>query len=244
VTKSLAPILLLAAAGCASGFNRAAMQEKLWDGKPVFTDEDVRRIEQLKPQLSVPFRLAVAPPLHPGWCAPETEGETEEILAWGERLKKEGVVSEFVLIPRMLFGLKPTHPHEGYLKAARAAAARCRADALLVLSSVTDVDRYVNPLAVLNLTLVGMVVVPGHHREALTILEGVVLDNRNEYLYFTASAEGTGSTIAPLANIDERDAIRRSRRQALRSFGDALAREAGRVRLVPPGPRYETPGRR
>jgi len=96
-------------------------------------------------------------------------------------------------------------------------------------------------LSVLNLTLVGMVIVPGHHKEALTIIEGVVFDNRNEYVYLVASAEATSVATAPLALLDDRDASRKSRLGALHRFGDALAREAHRFRPGPPGPRYETP---
>jgi len=114
---------------------------------------------------------------------------------------------------------------------------------VLILRSVTDVDSYINPLGLLDLTIAGMWLVPGHHKDALTIVEGVLIDNRNQFLYFAGSAEGTGSTFGPLAVIEERDAIRESRRNALHAFGERLARQAREARASVPGPRYETPGK-
>jgi rhombotail lipoprotein len=228
----------LAALGCSTGFNRRAMEEKLWGDEKIFTDDDVLRVERIRPQLQLPFRLAVAPPIRGGWRAPEElEGEREAILAWGEKLKASGVVSDFVLIPRFLIG-------GSRFKDARVAAARLGADAVLLLSEVSEVDAYVNPLAALNLTLVGMVVAPGHHRDALTIVEGVILDNRNEFVYFTASSEGKGHTVGPFASVNDRDAIRRSRVRAYEAFGDRLAQAAAGIKSPAPGPRYDTPGRK
>src|SRR5436190_1151978 len=118
---------------------------------------------------------------------------------------------------------------------------RLQEDAVLILRSLTDTDTYVNPLAVLDVTIVGMFLIPGHHADALTIVEGLVIDNRNQFLYFAASAEGTGSTLGPLAVVEKRDAVGESRRNALRAFGETLVKEAGRARSFVPGPRYDTP---
>jgi rhombotail lipoprotein len=244
--KKLIAILLTGAAGagCASGFDRVAMETQLQEDRRIFTDDDdVLRIEQLRPQIQFPFRLAVVPPLHlhRSWSddVGGTEGERDEILAWGDKLKKEGIVSDFTLIPSMLLD-----PRGNTLKSIRIAAARLQADAVLILHSITEVDSYVNPLGVLDLTIAGMFLVPGHKRDALTIVEGMVIDNRNQFLYFAGSSEGTGATLAPLATIEKKDAIRESRRNALRSFGEILVQEGRRVRSYVPGTRYETPGRK
>ena len=89
-----------------------------------------------------------------------------------------------------------------------------------------------------------MFLIPGHHADALTIVEGLVIDNRNQFLYFAASAEGTGSTLGPLAVVEKRDAVGESRRNALRAFGETLVKEARRARSFIPGPRYDTPGQK
>ena len=94
-----------------------------------------------------------------------------------------------------------------------------------MLSVATDLDEYVNPLSVLDVTIVGMWIAPGHHRDALTIVEGVMLDNRNEYLYAFARGEGTSSIVRPFAYADDSKAIGPSRMLALQAFGkDFVAR--------------------
>jgi len=94
----------------------------------------------------------------------------------------------------------------------------------------TDVDEYVNPASILDLTLVGLWVIPGHHVDALTIIEGAMIDNRNEYLYVLARGEGEERMLRPFAYARAEHAVQRSRRQALASFGDAFVREASQLK--------------
>jgi rhombotail lipoprotein len=239
------PILLaaLSAVGCSASFNPRAMEERQWGGEKFFTDDDLRRIEQLRPQLTPPIRLAIAPPMYE-YGSPEQDGEREAIEAWSAELKKTGLVKEVILLPKILLGTpsQGRHTHD-YFKAVRVAAARVQADAVLLMSSVTDVSSYLNPLSILDLTIVGIYVAPGHHKDAMTIVEGIVMDNRNEYVYWTGSAKATGTTTAPLVYIDKDDAIRKSRVAALKAFGERLAANANAFKPVPPGERYDSPGK-
>jgi len=225
--RTFAAILILGvtAGGCSTSFNRQAMEQELQgEGRIVFDDVDLLKIEQLRPQIQFPIRLAVVPPARVSpryWQEGSAKGEHEELMALGDQLKKDGIVSSFTVIPQILL-----QGSDQSLKAIRLAAARMGADAVLILRSVTDVESTINPLSVLNLTIVGMWLVPGHHKEALTMVEGMVIDNRNQFLYFAGSAEGSGSTYGPALVIDERDAIGESRRNALRSFGEVLVKEA------------------
>jgi rhombotail lipoprotein len=147
------------------------------------------------------------------------------------------------MIPSMLLDLGPDRNRSSYIKAVRVAAARVQADAVLFLRSVTDTDSYVNVLSVLDITIVGMFLVPGHQRDALTILEGMIIDNRNQFVYFATSVEGAGSATAPLAMFDHRDAVGESRRNALRAFGEQLVRDGRRVLSQAPGVPADTPGK-
>jgi rhombotail lipoprotein len=239
------PVLLaaLSAIGCSASFSARALEERQWGGEKFFTDDDLKRIEQLRPQLTPPIRLAIAPPLYEHG-SPEQEGEREAIEAWSAELKKSGLVKEVILLPNVLLGTpsQGRHTHD-YFKAVRVAAARVQADAVLVMSSVTDVSSYLNPLSILDLTVVGTYLVPGHSKDALTIVEGIVMDNRNEYVYWTGSARATGTTTAPLALIDRDDAVRRSRVAALKAFGERLTANVSSFKPVPPGERYDSPGK-
>jgi rhombotail lipoprotein len=236
----------LAAVGCQTGFNRESMNASLEADQPlVFDDADVLRVEQTRPQLQFPIRLAVVPPTmfnrRGSGERRETEGQRKEIMAWGEKLRDAGIVSDLFVIPDILTSQTRS---QDYIKDLRVAAARLQADAILILRSTTDVDSYANLLGVLDLTIVGMFVIPAHQKDALTIVEGMVFDNRNQYVYFAGSAEGLGTTFGPLASIEDRDAVRDSRREALRAFGELLLKEGQRMRDWMPGPRYSSPGQR
>lgn len=244
--KLTALMALLVLVGCTTAPNRTSMQQELEETRLVWVDDpDVFQVQQIRPQLPLPFRLAVVPPSlmhHDRYGTPgETDGERREILAWGDKLRDAGIISELILIPEMLVTHQGRNPE--FCRDLRVAAARLGADAILVLRSVSDVSSYINPLGILDVTLVGMVVVPGHHKDALTIVEGMLLDNRNQYVYLTVSAEGSGSTFGPLASIDAHPAVRRSRVAALKCFGDKLVAAAGRAPFDPAGPRYGTPGK-
>lgn len=245
--KILTTILIgLGAVGCQTGFNRDSMNSSL-QADPIlgYDDADVLRVEQARPQLQFPIRLAVAfQATVDRWGygeRSESDGQRKEIRAWGDKLRDAGLVSDLFILPDILTGQTRS---QNPVKDLRVAAARLQADALLILRSATDVDSYSNPLAVLDLTIVGMFLAPGHQKDALTIVEGIVIDNRNQYVYFAGSAEGLGSTFGPLAVVNDRDAVRDSRREALRSFGELLLKEAQRMRDWVPGPRYPSPGQR
>ena len=225
--------------GCAKGFNRGQMDSALRASSPRYTSSglSVEEIEKLQPQVKLPIRLAVAPPLFADrrWSRSDqldswSPGESSEIESWEQRLRSEGVVREVVLLPPLLVEACKSDDPGCVTRARRAAAARLQADALLVLNVATDVDEYVNPASILDLTLVGLWVIPGHHVDALTIIEGAMIDNRNEYLYVLARGEGEERMLRPFAYARAEHAVQRSRRQALASFGDAFVREASQLK--------------
>jgi hypothetical protein len=235
----IAAIVMLGA-GCAKkGFNRGEMESSLRSSNPTFVSSglSVEDIEKLKPQIQLPVKLAVAPPIaiSRSWSRGQDLGlwspdELAEIQSWEEPLRKAGVVSEFVVLPSILVEqCRYDDPGCG-VRARRAAAARVQADALLTINSATDVDEYTNPASVLDLTVVGMWVAPGHHRDALTIVEGVMIDNRNEYLYVYARGEGQENLVRPFVYADTWKAVRPSRLQALRSFGREFLNQASQLK--------------
>jgi hypothetical protein len=84
----------------------AMEQELQQDGRSFLTTGIVAQVEQLRPQIQFPIRLAVVPrPEHRAnryWqdSRESLKGEQEELDALGEQLKKDGIVSAFMVIPR------------------------------------------------------------------------------------------------------------------------------------------------
>jgi hypothetical protein len=116
------------------------------------------------------------------------------------------------------------------LRVGRSAAARVQADALLIVNLTSDVDKYANHASLLNLTIIGMWLIPAHHRDALTIAEGVMIDNRSEYLYAFARGEAEERTVRPYMFANSWKAVRPSRLHALQAFGREFVREVKRLK--------------
>jgi hypothetical protein len=92
----------------------------------------------------------------------------------------------------------------------------------LILNLATSTDEYANPASELYFTIIGMWLVPATHRDALTVAEGMLFDNRNEYLYAFARGEGEQKTVRPLVYADGRAAVDALRVEALKNFGVAF----------------------
>lgn len=218
----------VAVAGCSSTIDRGRMQRDLEQKDVQFTSRSVQEIEALRPQLEIPFRLAVAPPI---WRddATWTREEREELEAFGKELREIGLVSEFVLIPSVTYEIGGGSAKGDWFGRLREAAARHHADAVLVVRDIDDTSQWANVLSVLDLTIVGCWFVPGHSAEAFSIMQALLIDNRNEYLYASAEGEGAAKDTQPFAYLDG-DALRKEARTA--ALRDLRADLSGKARDV------------
>jgi hypothetical protein len=203
--------------GCAitsSGFDRAVLQTQMQQEAVQVTDDDIKQIQTLKPQLGFPCRIAVALKGDGnGWRW--TAKDKQMMEAWAITLRQEGIASDVVFMSNMFM-------HGETLKDLRAAAAKHGADALMVIQGGAMTDSYLNPAAVFNVTVLGGFVVPGSHRDALFLIQGGLIDVNNGFLYASVETEGEGSTLAPTFIIEEKDAIDRAKHQALARLGPEL----------------------
>ncbi len=225
----------LVSAACATGFDRPALEARLSTPEFQYTDEEVRAALSARPQLPMPCRVAVcllAEEYEDGYSEPVTASpdtwrftaeDRQRFEAWGDELRREGVVSD-------LFVMSELVPSDADLKSARLAAAKHGADAVLLVKGISQVDAYPTPLAVLNVLILPAYFIPANRRDALFILRGALWDVRNEYLYASVEAEGEGWTQAPLAYVDETDAIEEAKDKALEDFGPELVRRMSRMR--------------
>ena len=194
----------------------------------------LEEIEGLQPQLRFPIKLAISQPSSgSGWTA----DEIAIIESWEEPLRATGFVDSIVVLPESLsescgWGLAY---HCGVLRNRRAAA-RFHADALLFVAAQTEVRQYANPASILNLTVVGLWLVPAHHRNATTVLERTLIDNRNEYVYAFSRAYGEVKMVRPLAYSNWRRSADLSRQRALADFGSRMLAELEKYDVPAPTP--------
>ncbi len=216
--------LALVVAGCATGFHRQALQQRL-EGQPLeVSDEEIRAALEKKPQIRFPINLAVhliadtvpsgndvrlwGPTAGWRW----SQVDVERIEQWAQSLRQAGIVSNmFVMSQLVSAGNDP--------RSVRLAGAKHGADAVLVIKGVAEVDRYVNPSAILNLLILPGYFVPASHRDALFMMRAAIWDVANEFLYLSVDAEGEARMKGPTFRIRDSDAIDSAKSLALESFG-------------------------
>ncbi len=227
ILRTTLGLLLLCLAGCAAGLDRNLVRYQLENSSLQITDETTETIEEVKalrPQLMFPCKLAVYlhPPGYSEWQW--TSGDKRIFDAWGKELKRQGVVREAFFLPNMLLGEKKD------LHALRLAAAKCGADALLVVQGAVATDDYMNPAAAANLTVVGGFVVPGSHCDALFVAQALLIDVNNGFIYATAEGEGKGSVIRPSFIIEQSGAINNAKKRALHDLGPRVATQMQKLK--------------
>jgi len=201
--------------GCAHGFDRDALRERLNDGSLQSPDAAIAEARATRPQLRFPCRIAVylRPADRSEWrWTPEDRSAME---TWAAALKHEGIAGEVFPLPEMLAG-------KGDVRELRLAAAKCGADALFVIHGVAQTDGYMNAAAVFNLTVVGGYLVPASHRDSLFMMEGVLLDVDNGYVYTGVQAEGVGKIVRPTFLVEEKNAVALAKTRAIAQFGDEV----------------------
>lgn len=182
----LSAIVLITGCSTSRGFNREALREKL-DGKTTVSDQEIDKKLSLKAQLPKPFKVGIyfqGPVQKQGeeklwsWA----DSDKKKILSTVDKFKKNGEISKvFMISPAVTSGTD--------LKSLRLAAAQHGADALLVVSAVSDIDQYTTPWALTYIALFPALFVPASVSDILFISRAVMWDVRNEFLYLTAESE-------------------------------------------------------
>jgi hypothetical protein len=175
------------------------------------TDTAIVEARGLKPQLHFPCRIAVyVRPSNTGdWrWTPDDRAALEQ---WAAVLKQEGIASEVFLLPEMLTG-------KGDVKELRLAGAQCGADAVFIIQGTAQTDTYKNPGAVFNLTVVGGYLVPASHKDSLFVMEGILIDVDNGFIYAGLQVEGMGKVMRPTFVIEDKDSIAKAKANAVAQF--------------------------
>jgi hypothetical protein len=214
-------LLILTVTACASsrGFDRGALHGQLTEQK-VVTEDDIKQVMNLKPQLPDPFRLALyfAQPKSVAYYRNSwrwLDADKDALLGIVNELKGKKIVSDmFVISDAIVEGADN--------KALRLAAARAGADAVVIVNGVSDIDRYNNSLGVAYVLLVTPLFVPGTVADGLFMANASMWDVRNQYLYLSVESEGTATETKPAAFINENRLIKTAKSDALAALRKEL----------------------
>lgn len=211
--KFVLACMLICLAACAPTKNiKTGMYAKLPSQKPQFTEASLEEIAKLKPQINPPIKIAVAQPTGVEEWSSE---EIQEIESWLPELKTAGLASDLVVIPNSL----KQGCYYNTSDCSRTAAAKLQADAVISIGYSVVTDKYLNPLSFLNLSLVGMWIAPGHHRDSYAVFDAALVDTKNGYIYGIARGEGEVKTIRPYMYADSDTGQSEARLQALKALG-------------------------
>jgi hypothetical protein len=177
-------------------------------------DAKVREVAAVEPKLRFPARIGLAR-IENG----ELSGvPAEEAEAWMKAAEDLGpAFGQFVplsiLVAEMVSGPEPTQRYgRDYIASRmyrtmekiRLGAARQHLDAVLVYEVYGKSEQSANPLALLNLTIIGAYVLPGESVHAGGFASALLLDVRNGYPYGTARKVVDHDTVTPSAGSYDR----------------------------------------
>lgn len=229
MTRSLLALLLLAA-GCSvshRAFDHAALARAVRVSSHPTTEQEIQGAVALRPGLKLPIKLAVwFRPANPWrWSDYRVRWEDEDRSAILEALApvvEAGIIKE----PRVI--TDSILPGDG-VRDARFAAALHEADAVLIVTGATAIERRSTPAALLYPTVVGLWVAPGSQSEGICVATGTIWDVRSGFLYGAAEAEATWAETVPLMLVDEDRARAAAKRQAILSLAQDLERRFRRL---------------
>ncbi|MEM7204362.1 MAG: hypothetical protein AAF628_29150 [Planctomycetota bacterium] len=243
-TLLLAALLLLPS--CQSALHARQMWSDLAESGDVYETWGVAEEPPDQTALALPFRLGIAPPmvgLRQRFAGGQhrigswTEAEREAIEAAVEDFKAAGIVSEVVFLPRLLLGTPDQRGRPESIDrergtpsmpALRRAAQATRVDAVLVSHSLSDVREGINLWALLDLTLIGAFLAPGHEYRSVTVSEALLLGAHGGELYAFAEAQAESSKAMPLSKLDAEGVAATSRLEAIESLAHRLLAQTER----------------
>lgn len=211
---------------CSSkGFNKEVLRQELQAGETrQVTDEEIKKVLELKPQLPKPFKVGVyfVDNNHQNWDLRWNSEDKQMIMQLEEELKKTGEVSKMFLINESVVGGKD-------LKSIRLAAAHHGADALLMISSTSATEQYQNMAGLSYILILPALVVPGTITDALFITRAALWDVRNEYLYMAVESESFKRKKAPPISSDGHEELKKAKRDSMNGLRAEILRMAAEM---------------
>ncbi len=186
-------------------------------------DLSVDQIKQLRPQVKPPLKVALVNSNSRDYEAGFSPEEMQVIQDWAKRFKELGFIERLDVVPQSMLGSCGYKSETNCQKTqARIAGARMGADAVLFLSGHSVTDSYVNPLSFLNMTIVGMWIVPAHHRDSYAVYDAALFDIGNDYLFGVAEEYGESKSVLPFAYAERNTGQHEAKVEALKKVGQTL----------------------
>ena len=169
------------------------------NGAPTDVDDDVRRIAAIEPTLAFPARIGLAR-IHNGSL---TALPADEARIWQDLIDELGdQYGAFVPVSPLIASMVGEPAAPGMDRAAavianiRRGAARQHLDYVLTYEVGTSRQQKANALALADLTIIGMFVLPSRTVEVEATASGLMLDVRTGYPYATLTTHADKSGVS------------------------------------------------
>jgi len=105
-------------------------------------------------------------------------------------------------------------------------------ESAIVIRTIVKVDRYFNPAAILDLTIIGAYWFPGSNRDAFAKTRIEVINTKTKALISSAEGEGTAKISKPSFLIDTEEAVSLAKSESLRdAMRDLFKKLSARQKL-------------
>ncbi|MEI6424958.1 MAG: hypothetical protein WCP55_22285, partial [Lentisphaerota bacterium] len=152
-------------------------------------------------------------------------GDKKLVISYLENLEELGYISEYYVIPHNLGSSMQDINH--LINEAR----KMDADVLITLRGIIKVNRYFNPVAILDLTLLGACLFPGSNCDAILLAHMDMWNVKDRDCILTVTADGIKRISEPTFLIEPDDAVSPVMRETLRKV---LAEFKKRCREIKP----------
>ena len=218
---TLLSALLLTA--CSSIYKAPEISSRAGIEPSQFSDaKTIEEIRALKPQAKLPMKVVIVE-----YMLALSNSEREIIRNWEKKLIEIGFVSSMEVMPN---SLRPNCHYKAkddcFMQEIRKSSARMNADSMLFLTAQVETESYLNPLSILNVTIAGLWLAPGHHRESAAIFEASLFDINNGYLYGSTEGLGTGSSVRPYMYVEKKLSETEAREKALNNLLENIYQQA------------------
>lgn len=218
-------LLLLFLVGCTMGYDKAAAERRL---ENVALDN----INSKPNIIKTPLRVAAFSDMETMNSPDQFEeswdwssGDKKLVAAYLGNLEELGYISDVFVIPDdPSFSMNDINYLIGEAK-------KQDADVLITLRGVIKVNRYFNPAAILDLTILGACLFPGSNCDALLVVRMDMWNVREKDCILTVKGEGIKRISEPTFLMDQDNAIVPVRRDTLRKV---LAEFKKRCREIKP----------
>ncbi len=219
---------LLFLVGCATGYDKAAAENRL---KKITLDN----VSQKPNTIKTPLKVALFADMET-MNSPEqfeetwdwSSGDKKLIISYLVNLQELGYISDYFIIPDAPgFSMQDIN----YLINE---AGKQDADVLITLRGIIKVNRYFNPAAILNITVLGACLFPGSNCDALLLVDMDMWNVKGKDCVLAVKGEGIKRISEPTFLLEPDDAIIPVRRDTLRKV---LAEFKKRCRDIKPAKR-------